>query len=393
MKAKYKKCLGHIERYWDKATFKSTKDGRQRLGLPKAYVSPNDSRFGRDQFYWDSYFIILGLVEAGRIDLAKGMIDNFVFLFDKLGFVPVRNTFSNLTISQPPFLTSMALEVFRYDQDKKWLARVAKAAERELKDYWQDKFGTDEQWPKHLLPNGLSRYAGSYRTSFLAEYESGWDETSRFQDRCLDFAPIDLNSLLYKYERDLATMHDILNDTKRKNAFLKAAERRKSLVNEHCWNKRKGFFFDYDHKKGKVSRFYSLAGFYPLWAGLASKEQSEAMMKNLKRFEYRHGLSNTQRRGLKKPRRQWDHPNGWPNQQWIVIKGLLNYGHYCEAGRLTEKWLDLNLKVFEETGKMWEKYDVVKGAVGHGDYRYETQAGFGWTNAVFLRLCKEFDLE
>jgi alpha,alpha-trehalase len=391
MRGECQKCLAYINRYWKKATFNFPKDDKVHIGLPNRYVSPNASRFGRDQFYWDSYFIILGLVESGQVKLAKGMVDNFLYLLDKLGFIPVRNIFINLAISQPPFLTSMALEIFRHDGDKKWLKRVAAAAETELCDYWQDKCGTAEKWPLHLLPGGLSRYAGSYRTSFLAEYESGWDETSRFDNRCLDFAAIDLNSLLYKYENDLAVIYGILGDNKKQKSWKLIAKKRRALIDEYCYDKGKGFYFDYDQKKGKKSKFWSMAGFYPLWAGLASEEQAAKIVKNLKRFEFPHGLANTQRRGLSKPYKQWDWPNGWPNQQWIAIDGLLKYGYREDAQRLAQKWLSLNTKIFKETGKMWEKYDVVKGKIGKADYRYETQEGFGWTNAVFLRLYKEFD--
>lgn len=391
-KNKYQKCLSYIERFWGQATFSFPRDNRVHFGLPNKFVSPNSSRFGRDQFYWDSYFIILGLAAAGRIKLAKGMVDNFVFIFNKLGFIPVRNIFNSLVISQPPFLTSMALEVFEHAPDKKWLARVAATAAQELGDYWQDKFSTDEQWPKHLLKSGLSRYAGSYRTSFLAEYESGWDDTSRFDDRCLDFAPVDLNCLLYKYEKNLAEIYARLGSKTKQKFFRSAAKKRQAAINKYCWREKEGFFFDYDDKKKKTDKFHSLAGFYPLWSGLASKQQAAKAVKNLKKFETAFGLANTQKEKLKKPFRQWDYPNGWPNQQWIVIKGLLNYGYREDAERLAKKWLDLNLKIFQQSGKLWEKYDVARGRIGLADERYKTQAGFGWTNAVFLRLCQEFNL-
>lgn len=383
---KYQKCLYYIEKYWGKATFSLKKDTREHLGLPNPFVSPNASKFNKDQFYWDSYFIILGLVVSRRVKLAKGMIDNFVHLYDRLGFIPVRNFFINLAISQPPFLTSMILEVYECDHDKQWLKKVAVVAEDELLNYWQDGFERKDKWPKHCFSNGLSHYAGSYRTSFLAEYESGWDETSRFFGRALDFATVDLNSLLYKYEVDLALIHKILGNKEKQRKFLKVATSRKKKMSDFFWNRKKGFFFDHDEINKKQSSFWSLAGFYPLWAGVASREQAARVRANLKKFEMSFGLANTGSKKLLSPFRQWDYPNGWPNQQWIVIKGLLNYGYKEDALRLAEKWLDLNVGVFEKTGKLWEKYDVVKGDIGLEEKRYETQSGFGWTNGVFLRL-------
>ncbi|MCH8020390.1 hypothetical protein IH785_11060 [candidate division KSB1 bacterium] len=77
----------------------------------------------------------------------------------------------------------------------------------ELKNYWM---GTKKEI--HLMFQGLSRYCDHYITHYTAEHESGWDMTSRFNERCLDYLPIDLNSCLYKYEIDLAETYNILND-------------------------------------------------------------------------------------------------------------------------------------------------------------------------------------
>ena len=69
----------------------------------------------------------------------------------------------------------------------------------------------------------------------------------------------------------------------------------------------------------------------------------------------------------------------------MIVKGLLNYGFKKDAERIARKWLDLNLEVFNQTGKLWEKYDVIARNYGKGGF-YPKQAGFGWTNAVFLKL-------
>jgi alpha,alpha-trehalase len=109
------------------------------------------------------------------------------------------------------------------------------------------------------------------------------------------------------------------------------------------------------------------------------------MSKNLSVFEHDWGLATSQKNDLITPFRQWDYPNGWPNLQWIVIDGLRKYHYDTDAKRLTKKWLTLNEKVFSETGKLWEKYDVVKGTVGKSGL-YKTQSGFGWTNMVYVLL-------
>lgn len=158
------------------------------------------------------------------------------------------------------------------------------------------------------------------------------------------------------------------------------------------WNKKKRFFFDYNHTKKQQSDFFSVAGFYPMWANIATQEQAELIREYvLPIFEFDGGIVNTQRYKLSDELKQHDFPNGWPHQQWIVIKGLLNYGFREDAERIAKKWLNMNERLFAKTGKFWEKHDVVNSDIGaYNPDRYITQSGFGWTNAIFVRLINEF---
>lgn len=375
----YEPTLRHIESYWKELTFEHPEDNRIHVGLPNPFVSPDSSFFKYDQFYWDSYFTILGLVDSEKTPLAKGMVDNLAHLFKKYGIVPSRNRFYNLGISQPPFLTSMALEVFQKTHDKAWLLSIAEVAEQELDKYWKDEH--------HLSDGGLSRYCDHFITHTTAEHESGWDMTSRFHDHCLDYLPVDLNSCLYKYETDLADIHRTAGDPAKADRFGQLAEKRKADMTQRMWNGKKGFFFDYNHDQKRQSSFVSVAGLYPLWAKLATPEQAEKVRKNLNLLEYDGGLANTQKTRLLKPVRQHDFPNGWAPQHYIAIQGLMNYGFNEDAERLTQKWLTLNQDLFLKTGHLWEKYDVANRDVGKSE-RYRMLPGFGWTNGVFVRLSR-----
>ncbi len=152
------------------------------------------------------------------------------------------------------------------------------------------------------------------------------------------------------------------------------------------------FFFDYNKLEKQQSSFISVAGFYPLWAGLATEKQAQLMVRHmLPSLEYNGGIVNTQPNGLSKEYKQHDYPNGWPPNQWIVIKGLINYGFHTEAERIAKKWLDMNHHLYTVTGKFWEKHDVINSEIGkYNPDRYVTQSGFAWTNAVFVRLVSEF---
>jgi alpha,alpha-trehalase len=170
---KYTACLKYINDYWSKATFYHPRDKGKHLGLPQKFVAPNSDIFKNDQFYWDSYFIICGLVKNGRVKLARGMVDNFVYLLERFNIIPMRNRYYNLGTSQIPFLTSMAFEVFDSQEDKVWLKKVIQAAEKELKVYWMNEKLTET----HITYKGLSRYCDHYITHLGAEHESGWDMT------------------------------------------------------------------------------------------------------------------------------------------------------------------------------------------------------------------------
>lgn len=381
----YDKALDYIDKYWEELTVFAPEDNGIRIGLPHHFMQPNGDAFGADMFYWDSFFISLGvLLDESKVAFVKGVIDNFRFLQHKFGIIPARNKYYNLGISQPPFLSTMVAMVYHITKDQHWLRECVHVIEKELNDYWKGK-----NLEYHQLDIGLSRYCDHNITHQTAEHESGWDMTSRFHDACLDYAPIDLNCCLYKYETDLAYFYRELGEEQRARHYDDEAAHRKHLINKYCWHEDLGFYFDYNHHKQEQSLFFSLAGFFPLWCGIANEEQAHRMVDHLKLFEFDGGLATTQKEGLDETFKQWDYPNGWANLQWIVIVGLEHYHYRDDAKRIAMKWLELNNMIFEETGKFWEKYDVVDLKIGK-DGRYPTQHGFGWTNAVFAWLCKRY---
>lgn len=387
--SRYTESLRYIKFYWDKITFYYPKDKGKQLGLPNKFVAPNNDIFQNDQFYWDTYFIIVGLVKEKKVKLAQGMVENLVYLLNRFGMVPMRNRYYNLGTSQIPFLTSMAFEIFEVTQNKAWLHKIIKAAKKELKRYWMNEQLTE----KHIVYQGLSRYCDHFITHLGAEHESGWDMTSRFHERCLDYLPVDLNTCLYKYEIDIAEAYILLKDEERSKIYFEMAEKRKEQINSLMWNEKLKFFCDYNYHTKQHSHFLSIAGFYPLWANLADASQAALIREHvLPLFEFEGGITNTQTSGLSADLKQHDYPNGWPQQQWIVIKGLLNYGFKQDAERIARKWLDMNVKIFEETGKFWERHNVVTCNISTADSdRYLLQTGFAWTNAVFVRLISEFN--
>ena len=103
---------------------------------------------------WDSYFIIRGLLRDGRLELARGMVDNFFFEIEHYGAVLNANRTYYLTRSQPPFLSSMVMAVHDAQKaagkdDRAWLETAYEYVKRD-----------HDMWTRapHLAGNtGLSR--------------------------------------------------------------------------------------------------------------------------------------------------------------------------------------------------------------------------------------------
>jgi alpha,alpha-trehalase len=429
------------------------------LYLENKYVVPG-GRFN-EMYGWDSYFIVRGLLRAGRVELARGMVDNFFFEIEHYGAMLNANRTYYLTRSQPPFLSSMFVEVYDALQksghpDPAWLAKAYADLE---KDY--------EMWnrePHRAGDTGLSRYydfgegppaeavqdeTGYYRkvaayfffhpaqadnyilenlpgvaqpvagaaytqqvcdvslTMARAECEkrrefklssdyykgdrsmreSGFDVSFRFGPfgaATHHYAPVCLNSLLYKTEKDLEQISRWLGHTAAAEKWSKRAEERKKLIVRYLWDEKTGLFFDFNLQTGQRSSYRYATTFYPLWAGLATPEQAKAVVKNLSALEKPGGLAmSTEDTGA-----QWDLPYGWGNIEMLAIDGLRRYGFNGDADRISYEFLSMVVENFRRDGNIREKYNVVtRSSEAHVELGYQMNVvGFGWTNAAFLEL-------
>ncbi|CAO3593999.1 unnamed protein product [Absidia cylindrospora] len=418
-------------------------------GVP--FVVPG-GRFN-EMYGWDSYFIALGLLADDRIQLAKNMVDNFVYQIRHYGKILNANRSYYLSRSQPPFLTDMALRVYERlspdteEENKTWLRTSLQAAIKEYHTVWMsaprldpktqlsrfrpDGIGIPPETEASHFDHVIEPYAikaGITVEDYMQQYndrtilepalddyflhdravrESGHDTTYRYEKRCANLATIDLNSLLYKYETDIAeAIDDILdghlldyNDVKQYSVeWQLRAQRRQQNIDHYLWNKEKGLYYDYDTVKEEQSTYDTVTSFWAMWARCASADQADAMTKHgLSKFEVLGGLvSGTEEsRGvtsLDRPNRQWDFPFGWAPHQIMAWRAFENYGKVDVARRLAYRWLYTITKSFVDfNGVVPEKYDVVSlshqvqveyGNVGV-DFKYVPREGFGWMNASY----------
>jgi len=369
----------YIDNYWPRLIRFHPRDEKSLIGLPNPYVVPADGEIFQEQYYWDSYPVVRVLINHPKYSkLAIGIVDNFLFLIRRFGIIPNASKMYFLSRSQPPLLSSMVWMVYQKTQDRKWFKEAISCVEHEYNEVWMGKVHLRNF--RHVY-KGLSRYYDLNAVHILAEAESGWDNTQRFMGKCMDFLPVDLNSLLFLYEKDLAKAYEVLGVHKKKEKYLNLAERRVKVMNDLMWGEKEGFYFDFDFVKKRRSQLITVAGVYPLNVGMASKEQADKVVKVIQAtLQKPWGVVQSVRFV---ENFQWDWPNGWAPLQIRAVEALMRYGHNSLAKRLILKWLSINIKVFKETGELWEKYDVVHGAIGISD-KYPTPSGFAWTNAAFL---------
>jgi alpha,alpha-trehalase len=431
------------------------------LYLPKRYVVPG-GRFN-EMFGWDSYFIILGLLRDGRVDLAQGMVENFFYEIENYGAVLNANRTYFLTRSQPPLLSSMIRAVYEAEiardssaanvaKQEKWLARAYAYAHRDH-DFWLSdihragdtglaryldigegpvpdiadhsnyyievidwlvahpdvhtnyllsapQFPTPPQQAelaktscddRQSVVCGLA-WAHGYRLTRdfykgdRAVRESGFDISFRFapfSGSTHHYAPVCLNSLLYKYERDMEDFAGMLHQPREAAQWKQEAETRQAAVNKYLWNAEKGMFFDYDFTTGEQSSYVYATIFYPLWTGLATKEQAAAVDAHLALLNKPGGLaSSTTQSGL-----QWDLPFGWAPLNWFAADGLRKYGFVEDARRVASGFSQTVRDSFQKEGTIHEKYNVETGSSNVELIAgYRNVVGFGWTNAVYEEM-------
>ncbi|MCU1241850.1 MAG: Trehalase [Candidatus Acidoferrum typicum] len=442
------------------------------LYLDHKYVVPG-GRFN-EMYGWDSYFIVRGLVEDKRIELARGMVENFFFEIEHYGAVLNANRTYYLTRSQPPFLTSMILAVYNArpmplvssvlkdkavgEQDRAWLARAYEYAKRDYalwthephlagstglsryydfgdgpapesvkdetghyrqvaafflgqpQDMWRDYVVPQKAGEAHVGPLFALQVCDSSKTmvqaacdsagaaSLSADYykgdramrESGYDVSFRFGPhgaRTHHYAPVCLNSLLYKTEKDLELISGLLLLDEESAQWKKRAAERRERIQKYLWDGERGMYFDYDFENQKRSSYEYVTTFFPLWAGIPSQEQARALMQHLSTFEKPGGLvmSPNETGG------QWDFPYAWAPDQLVADEGIRRYKFDQEADRVSYEFLSTVAENFRRDGTIREKYNAVTRSS-------ETQVtagyhmnivGFGWTNAAFLVLLHE----
>ncbi|XP_008799558.1 probable trehalase [Phoenix dactylifera] len=411
------------------------------LPLPWPVVVPG-SRF-REVYYWDSYWIIRGLLASKMYDTAKSIVNNLISLIEIYGYVlnGARTHYSNR--SQPPLLSSMVFEIYMRTGD---LAFVKKSLPSLLKEhsFWNSAIHKviiqDLQGCKHSVSHYYAMWnkprpesatideesasnltTASQKENFYRQVastaESGWDFSSRWMSNSSDLTtlattsiiPVDLNAFIYKMELDIAFFAKLIGDNSTSEKFLAASKARQAAIKSIFWNSEMEQWLDYWLiSKSNCEEVYQweahyqnrnifASNFIPLWIETYNTDlckdgtMVEKVLKSLQSSGLLHvaGIATS----LSNTGQQWDFPNGWAPLQHMIVEGLTKSGSK-EAKSVAEdiaiRWIRTNYAAYMKTGAMHEKYDVEAcGKIGGGG-EYKPQTGFGWSNGVVLAFLEEF---
>jgi len=390
------------------------------LPLPYPFVVPG-GRF-REFYYWDTFWIVEGLLVSGLVHTAKNVIRNLLYMVEKFGFVPNGTRTYFLNRSQPPMLTQMIVSYFDRTNDMEFLKQALPILDLEYK-FWLEQRSVDITHPtsgeKHNLaiysvvtdiPRPESWLEDIELTEHLSDEgkknlfhqiasacETGWDFSSRwFADRTQmstiqtsNVVPVDLNAILYKNEKNIAELYKLVGNKQKHDYYTNQAQARRAAIDAFMYNPEDGVWHDWDLKTHKQETEFYASAYVPLWAELYHGKNIGLMLQHMKKhgiLSFAGGIPTT----LRKIQQQWDFPNAWAPIQWFVVKGLQNIKANNQAYELARKWITSNYCGWVAKNSMFEKYNASRLGVPGGGGEYVVQEGFGWTNGVILSLLTEY---
>lgn len=403
-------------------------DCHSYIPVPHPFVVAG-GRF-REYYYWDTYWIIEGLLDSDMSITTKGIIENYLFIINQHGFMPNGGRIYYLNRSQPPLLVQMIYKYFLKTGDVDLVRYALPILEREYAFFMDKKsvsiskngkfhtlnrynvevsvprpeaFKEDIHTANDAIRSGFSSNRKDIYSDLASGAESGWDFSSRWLDdpfklhtiKTRDIAPVDLNCIMFKNEVILSELFDIVGDHAKKMKFNLAAMRRKSAIKDIMWDEESFMWYDYDINKKAWNKNFYPSNLLPFWSKSSHLTNSESL-RLIQKIEHLNNIggipSSTFDNDL-----QWDSYNAWPPIQALVIEGIENIETNQTkeiAQSLVQRWITSNWCAWNATsdlgGVMFEKYNAKKiGMPGDGG-EYEVQEGFGWTNGVALKFLTEY---
>ncbi|KAL7015074.1 hypothetical protein ACKWTF_016270 [Chironomus riparius] len=383
----------------------------------------------REFYYWDSYWVLRGLLLSEMTHTAKGMLENFFSIVLRFGFIPNGGRIYYSMRSQPPLLTPMVKTYVDHTKDFEFAVKAVDVLALEF-DYWMSNhtvmvkghkmavYGDKSSGPRPEsyredieTANGFTtdEHKEEHYSELKAAAESGMDFSSRwFVDaeggnngtlanlKTRSIVPVELNAILHWNAKIIAEFYGYAGNITKQTEYLEIAKQFLDAVNEVLWDEETGAWLDYDLINQKNRPFFVPTNLAPLWMRCYDVTKREHIASKVMKYinntrldDYPGGVPTT----LVKSGEQWDWPNVWAPLQHMLIVGLDNLGtkeSKEKAQDWAQRWVLSNYLAYKESGHMFEKYMATELGGHGGGGEYEVQTGFGWTNGVILDLLDHY---
>ncbi|KAJ7505883.1 trehalase [Mycena galericulata] len=421
------------------------------IPLNHTFVIPG-GRF-REQYYWDSFWIIEGLLESELFSTANATLQNFMDEIERFGFIPNGGRIYYLNRSQPPLFIQMLARYVAASNDTSILARALPLAERELA-WWQTNRTVSVRSPFTNKTYSMAQYSvtntaprpESYLTDYLTIHdptqavlnasqsaslyaelasgaETGWDYSSRWLTNITaglrslnvkNMVPVDLNSILYKNHVLLAGLYGSSNASAVSRHTAAAASIKEGVL-DLFWNATKLAFYDFNLATNSRNDIFSAATFYPFWSGIVPPEVLASSQNAFGAFAALNMVLNRYNGTMPvtfiETGLQWDAPNAWPPHQYIALQALRslpanltsgaiptpaagqNTFSLVPAGQLgiTEAELPVqDITAAQNASTSGAAADVARGSVNGTVVNGGNATSGGWADALGVQLANRY---
>ncbi|XP_055705282.1 trehalase isoform X5 [Phlebotomus papatasi] len=397
------------------------------IHVPNPVIVPG-GRF-REFYYWDSYWIIKGLLYSEMYSTAKGMLQNFLHIISRFGFIPNGGRVYYSKRSQPPLLAAMIKAYVEVTGDEDFAVQAVPLLEHEF-NFWFNNhtvqcnghtlciYGDKSKGPRpesyredvetsQDFPTEAAKQ--EHYSELKAGAESGMDFSSRWfinddgtntgdlrNLKTRSIIPVELNAILFWNAKIIAEFYVMAKNLTKAMVFEQRAQQIAEGIHACLWHEDVGAWLDYDMINARRRNYFVPTNLAPLWMKCYNEALeaniTEKVLKYIDAMEidsFPGGVPNT----LQRTGEQWDYPNVWAPMQYMLIAGLDNLNDQRAkdlARSWATRWVHSNFIAFNETHSMFEKYDAEElGGHGSGG-EYEVQLGFGWSNGVIVELLDKY---
>ncbi|XP_002005540.3 trehalase [Drosophila mojavensis] len=391
--------------------------------VPNPFIVPS-GRF-IEFYYWDTYWIVRGLLYSGMFQTARGMIDNLLYLVKQFQMVPGSNRVYYWGRSQPPLLVPMVKSYVEFTKDEQYAIQNLPALELEMETFLQEhsvqvegrtmyQYRDKSSGPRPEAYREDEAVAASFNSAeekedayshIKAACESGQAFSSRWfisssgnnvgtmaNIKTNWIVPVELNCILFRNCKTLGEFFTLAGCADKAKQYRTTACGLIKAITAVLWNEERGVWLDYDIKNRKQRDYFAVTNLSPLWLHAYPIADTEKISKSVMCYIeenkldcYPGGVPHT----LCNTGQLWDYPNVYPPMMLMLIDGLNNLGTpeaTDMACRWTQRWVLSNYEAYTKTNFMFEKYNCEESGLGVGSPDGQNHTGYGWTNGVLIEL-------